>query len=637
MDSVNFRLKILSDLALKTAMLTHGSGDIIIAYRGNIWRFNSENIYDALKEDEIEEISKSLGSGISSSEWETPDELTDEIRDNNRPDILVGRIDGDIYKTLYLTNYSGFTLDPKSSILIKKIVKELDLDNVVYSSQIDDHDFGVSKWEAKGQISDVMFHGTTTKYLGEILKTGIRAGRSQSNYEQIVHPNLIFFSSRFDEAQHHSVHTAQKVGGDPMVIELAVPDKNLLVPDYDVDAQSGETNIYDYISEETRNSSANYSSMTGSADALSREFGIYGYRGRISPKFISSYHILTNAEEMFSSDELWYQDARSFYEATPEEAGIYWDTKNDYGVGQYEEMEEYEEEDWASDASRTYKIAKLLKISEKMDADNVRPNDVITVFHGTTLADSYEMINGFDANRIRPRLYGGPKHAGIFVAPSEESAEKFASYGEIILEIDVRAKFLHGVDYSGNIGRKSDPHAHAVDWHKAEMKARIEWAEEAFPGSFRPRLSQTWTQSSEPQALLRGLVSPKQIKRIRYKKFKEDPVWYSRNDFLKLNLEVIPRKDQPYGSKRRFFDAEYDLSRPNYSDKDLEDMMAKTLDTSPEQAAKMISFYSQLGRENPDRSDMLLDIFERAGLGETASKAYSKRYSALKMLNKLVK
>ena len=215
----------------------------------------------------------------------------------------------------------------------------------------------------RGETSNIMFHGTTTKYLGEILKTGIRAGRSRSNYDLISHPDLIFFSSRFDEAQHHSMHTAQKAGGDPMVVEFSLPDKNLLVPDYDVDAQSGETNIYDYIPEETRNSSANYSSMTGASDALSREFGVYGYRGRISPKFISSYHILTNAEEMFSADEFWHQDSSSFYEATPEEAGIYWDTKNDYGYGQYEEMEDGEEEDWASDMSRPNKIAYFHRVA----------------------------------------------------------------------------------------------------------------------------------------------------------------------------------------------------------------------------------------------------------------------------------
>jgi hypothetical protein len=289
------------------------------------------------------------------------------------------------------------------------------------------------------------------------------------------------------------------------------------------------------------------------------------------------------------------------------------------------------------DDGRSYKIARLLKISKEMDAYNVRSNDIITVFHGTSLADCYEMVNGFDANNIKPRLYGGPKHAGIFVAPAEGDAEKFAHYGEIILEIDVRAKFLHGVDYSGNIGRASDPHAENIDWHEREISARNDFAKNEFPDSFRPTLSKTWTQKSEPQALLRGLVSPDQIKRVRYKEYNEDPAWYSREDFLSLDLEVIPRSDQPYGSKRKFVNLDYDLSSTSHSDNDFKNMMAKALDTSPEGASEMIDFYSQLRREHPERKDMLAEIFDKAGLGETASRTYSKRYAALKALSEMCK
>ena len=277
---------------------------------------------------------------------------------------------------------------------------------------------------------------------------------------------------------------------------------------------------------------------------------------------------------------------------------------------------------------RAYKIAKFLKYSKEMDTKNVRPNDIITVYHGTSLADCYEMINGFDANKVKARLYGGPKHAGIFVAPNEEEAGKFAHYGEIILEIDVRAKFLHGVDYSGNIGRSSDPHVDNIEWHEQEMEARNDFAKSKFPDSFRPTLSKTWTQKNEPQALLRGLVSPNQIKRVRYKEYGKDPIWYSREDFIKLGAEVIPRSKQPYGDERKFRDIGYDLSSTSHSDADFTNMMAKSLDASPEKVEKMINFYSDLRRRNPDRSDSLLDLFDRAGIGDTASRAYSKKYSS---------
>jgi hypothetical protein len=66
-------------------------------------------------------------------------------------------------------------------------------------------------------------------------------------------------------------------------------------------------------------------------------------------------------------------------------------------------------------------------------------------------------------------------------------------------------------------------------------------------------------------------------------------------------------------------------------------MMAKALDTSPEGASEMIDFYSQLRREHPERKDMLAEIFDKAGLGETASRTYSKRYAALKALSEMCK
>ena len=57
-------------------------------------------------------------------------------------------------------------------------------------------------------------------------------------------------------------------------------------------------------------------------------------------------------------------------------------------------------------------------------------------------------------------------------------------------------------------------------------------------------------------------------------------------------------------------------------------MMAKSLDASPEKVKKMINFYGDLRRKNPDRSDMLLELFDSAGIGDTASRAYSKKYSS---------
>ena len=131
---------------------------------------------------------------------------------------------------------------------------------------------------------------------------------------------------------------------------------------------------------------------------------------------------------------------------------------------------------------------------------NLNKNDFLVVYHGTREQHVPDLINGFDATSVKSRDYGGPQHAGLFVTPSIYVADRFASRGEIVLELKVRAANLHGTDWSGRTGRMQGA-------DKGEI----------YPNSFRPYLSMTLLQEHEPQALLIGLVSPKQILRVRHK------------------------------------------------------------------------------------------------------------------------
>lgn len=283
-------------------------------------------------------------------------------------------------------------------------------------------------------------------------------------------------------------------------------------------------------------------------------------------------------------------------------------------------MEVYKISKLASQFQRLTQIEKVLiknSIEKENSLKNLRPNNILMVYHGTSLSQLYHMINGFDANEVKPRQYGGPRHAGLFVSPSIELADRFAHYGEIIMELEVFAKNLHGVDYSGNIGRKND------SFGQEQSQSIIEYAKELYPNSFRPYLTYTLTQSNEPQALLCGLVGPKQIKRIRYKRFKEEPVWYTRSEFLQLRLKVIPAKDAPYGQKKEFDDIGYDLSYPNYSNDELVSLVALKLDLDLVKARALLNRYKSRGREH------LEDILRRVEIGETAAKRYSERYAFL--------
>ena len=319
--------KIISEMFVKG----DPDGDNIVAYRENIWRMGD------IPSDEVrDDINDSVGI---EAEWEGFYDLKDELDNENRMDVLFGTLleNG---KTLHLDQIGSFKLDPKSSVLVKKVVKELGVRKIVYPA---DYNWGdeeeVPFYGARGKIADVMYHGTTSNYLENILKFGLVPGESKTNYEGISHPNAVFFSSRMEEAQHHAVHTASKVGGDPVIASLNVPDPALLIPDYDVDMGAGDTGCFDYICHTLRNRQAG--DLDVDSFSLSREVGVYGYKGRIPASAIFAYDILMNAEETMDQAEMYDARLGEYTEATPEEAATYIETKDNLGMGVLEYPEWY--------------------------------------------------------------------------------------------------------------------------------------------------------------------------------------------------------------------------------------------------------------------------------------------------------
>lgn len=239
-----------------------------------------------------------------------------------------------------------------------------------------------------------------------------------------------------------------------------------------------------------------------------------------------------------------------------------------------------------------------------MDFTKIQPSDAVVVYHGTRVAEVFELINGFDATRTKYRHYGGPRHAGLFVTPDFKVAERFSPYGELVLEMVVRAKNLHGVDYSGNIGRKQD---------MSERTLRS--LDELYPESFRPYLTMTITQSSEPQALLLGLVSPKQVRRVWYNPNREGGAWYTREEFLALGLEVTPAIEEPYGPKRPLKDYGLDMSSPRTSVDQLLEALSRL-------HGRDISSYFRLYRNN---LEALTETLGQLGFGPLAARSHAKK------------
>jgi len=241
----------------------------------------------------------------------------------------------------------------------------------------------------------------------------------------------------------------------------------------------------------------------------------------------------------------------------------------------------------------------------------LKPNDIVTVYHGTSLYSVRALINGFDANRLdtkRDYQAGGYRHAGLFVTPSERTASSFGQ--QIILKIKTRAKNLHGTDYSGKIGRK----------HLREINEETrKWIEEMYPNSFRPYLSMTLQQSVEPQALLRGLVSPRQIVGVRFKPHGKSAKWYTRKAFLALGLMTHDRGESSYGPKNPVTDVGFDLSSTRHTLDEFIDGLSVVIDTEKSRVVEMLSFYVGLGERGRPRIERLL---QQAHFGTTAARRF---------------
>ena len=73
----------------------------------------------------------------------------------------------------------------------------------------------------------------------------------------------------------------------------------------------------------------------------SKEYGYYGYRGRIPLSHIKNIMIAINSDDV---DDYYGHDLR-YESVTPEQAKTYLDTKDSFGIGylEYPEYEEYPE------------------------------------------------------------------------------------------------------------------------------------------------------------------------------------------------------------------------------------------------------------------------------------------------------
>jgi len=204
------------------------------------------------------------------------------------PDVVVGAYNP-YNHGMVVWSMSG--VQPRTSLNVKKIVKQLGVDNVTYSHidepKSDDKEIEYSPKKMLAGTPDVAFHGTNSNALKDILKFGLDPGRGPSKFatRKIFHPEHIFLTAVFQEALFYAFNAQrqdkrQSWGNFPIVIELEIPDKNLLYPDYDADVSTTSKRYFPKFQDDP------YTKSDMKSMGLSREMGKWSYKGRIPASHI---------------------------------------------------------------------------------------------------------------------------------------------------------------------------------------------------------------------------------------------------------------------------------------------------------------------------------------------------------------
>jgi hypothetical protein len=191
-------------------------------------------------------------------------------------DIFCGMLD-DTAKHIIV--YDQHPFDVYHSYLTEQIMRQLKLDGYEVKMFLD-NDYKMVKGDDLKKFPDIGFHGTSSLYLSKILREGIIEGKATKNWplsDKIDSSGIIFFTTHSIKALFHANRTSSKDGtsGIPIIIEFKIPDKSKVIQDYDIEVFSGQVEQYERVKTSYKRA------ISSKPLSLSKEMGIYGYRGRI--------------------------------------------------------------------------------------------------------------------------------------------------------------------------------------------------------------------------------------------------------------------------------------------------------------------------------------------------------------------
>lgn len=339
------------------------------------------------------DILKELGTYKGETEDIKNEEVSNLIRDlqENYPNVVIFHYETSTPDTLKIDVYDEFTQDINSSKFFIDVIKELKnklgvdtlemYETVGYNNTetiekrvyIDNLIDSFTKEVQFRKIPKYVYHGTSVKYLENILKLGLRPNISPSNFKNIKHKNYSFLTGEKTSAMFHAGKAGNINNMPPVIIEIDTSGIDISKIDFDYDffktyiGDKGDHEIYSkiephYISDKNEVLKYLKNKYIGST------YRKFGYGGVIMPKFITKIYYNSSNEYNDFNDYSLKEEFKKFLEMVDFFNNVDMLSFNDYNFDPYyyqemkDEMET--EEEVQEEEPVQMEESKILKIKK---------------------------------------------------------------------------------------------------------------------------------------------------------------------------------------------------------------------------------------------------------------------------------
>lgn len=316
----------LNEVLLNPDYNTKSDDMIIISFKKYIYyiEYNADDNY-------LDKLFSDLGLDVDGIEY---DEITQVIMEK-LPSAIVFSYKGsdtlDIYRSMNYTfdhNISHHFMETLKTLKKELGVKYIDIcENYLVGDQEHDHSETINinillnnftKDLKVRKLPDVVYHGTCTKNINNILKLGLMPKTGKSNFKRIYHENdYIFLSTDIKDSIFYSTNSAEQTKSFPIVLEIDTTciDPDNVDFDYDFYVEFiGDGNEYFDELKSTENYKEKQNLLQELKDKyIGATYRKFSYKKRIPTKYIKKIYYLSDGDGDFS-DYYNNQDFDDFLE-----------------------------------------------------------------------------------------------------------------------------------------------------------------------------------------------------------------------------------------------------------------------------------------------------------------------------------